>query len=70
MVKVWWDEAPCQLRLWETRELGFPDKVIRNKGGTNLDHRRRACVWNTPISVVLRRSAGGEENIAVVNETG
>jgi hypothetical protein len=32
-------EVPPLLHMWEMRELGYPETVIANKGGTNLDHR-------------------------------
>ena len=46
-------KGPSCLRTWETGELRSPDKVIGNKGRTDLDHLPCTGVINTPISDVF-----------------
>ena len=59
-------EVPSLLHIWEMRELRSPDKVIGNKGRTDLDQRPCTGVINTPISDVVS-SNYGSENPAICN---
>ena len=46
-------QGPCCLHTWEIGELRSPDKVIGNKGRTDVDRRRRACVRRTSTRIGL-----------------
>ena len=53
IMKACWDKAPCQLRIWETRELRSPGTAIRNKGRTYLRQGMPGC----PITPIRCRSS-------------
>ena len=60
-------QGPCCLHTWEIGELRSPDKVIGNKGRTDVDRRRRACVRRTPTRIGLCTRAAVRRRFLLVN---